>query len=62
MPAVAAKSILVSLLVPGGGQLAWNLRPFIGSPGLPVQFLRDEPLKGSFYEAVFYSLRCLFLE
>lgn len=39
-----------------GSQLAWILRPFVGSPGLPVQFLRDEPLKGSFYEAVFYSL------
>ncbi len=45
-----------------GSQLAWILRPFVGSPGLPVQFLRDEPLKGSFYEAVFYSLRRLFLD
>src|SRR5205823_5056989 len=25
-----------------GAQLAWNLRPFIGSPGLTVQFLRDD--------------------
>ena len=24
-------------------QMAWLLRPFIGSPGRPVQFLRDEP-------------------
>lgn len=39
-----------------GSQLAWILRPFVGSPGLPVQFLRDEPLKGSFYEAVWFSL------
>ena len=45
-----------------GSQLAWNLRPFIGSPGLPVQFLRDDPFRGSFYEAVFYSLRRLFLD
>ncbi len=43
-----------------GSQLAWILRPFVGSPGLPVQFLRDEPLKGSFYEAVFYSVGRLF--
>lgn len=43
-----------------GSQLSWILRPFVGSPGLPVQFLRDEPLKGSFYEAVFYSLGRLF--
>lgn len=43
-----------------GSQLAWMLRPFVGSPGLPVQFLRDEPLKGSFYEAVWFSLGRLF--
>jgi hypothetical protein len=43
-----------------GSQLAWILRPFVGSPGLPVQFLRDEPLKGSFYEAVWFSLGRLF--
>jgi hypothetical protein len=24
-------------------QMAWLLRPFIGSPGRPVQFLRDNP-------------------
>ena len=35
-----------------GAQLSWVLRPFIGSPGLPVQFLRDNPLRGNFYEAV----------
>lgn len=45
-----------------GSQLAWILRPFVGSPGLPVQFLRDEPLKGSFYEAVWFSLRRLLLD
>src|SRR5579863_5405333 len=27
-----------------GSQLSWILRPFIGSPDLPVQFLRDHPL------------------
>jgi hypothetical protein len=52
--------LLVNLFL--GSQLAWILRPFVGSPGLPVQFLRDEPLKGSFYEAVFYSLRRLLLD
>lgn len=35
-----------------GAQLAWTLRPFIGSPHLAVQFLRDDPLRGNFYEAV----------
>lgn len=35
-----------------GSQLAWILRPFIGSPGLAVEFLRPDPLRGNFYEAV----------
>ena len=38
-----------------GAQLAWVLRPFIGSPNLAVQFLRDDPLRGNFYEAVFHA-------
>ena len=36
-----------------GAQLSWNLRPFFGTPELPVTFLRDDPFNGSFYEAVF---------
>jgi hypothetical protein len=44
-----------------GAQLAWNLRPFIGSPTLPVQFLREDPLRGNFYEAVWRAFRHLFL-
>jgi hypothetical protein len=43
-----------------GAQLAWNLRPFIGSPKLAVQFLRDDPLSGNFYEAVWHAFRHLF--
>ncbi|HEY5895213.1 MAG TPA: hypothetical protein VIT91_18485 [Chthoniobacterales bacterium] len=42
-----------------GAQLSWVLRPFIGSPGLEVQFLRDDPLRGNFYEAVFHTLKHL---
>ena len=42
-----------------GAQLSWILRPFIGTPGLAVQFLRDDPLRGNFYEAVFHALRHL---
>jgi hypothetical protein len=38
-----------------GSQLTWVLRPFIGSPGLPVEFLRKEALHGNFYETVFQS-------
>jgi hypothetical protein len=43
-----------------GAQLAWNLRPFIGSPKLAVQFLRNDPLRGNFYEAVWHALGHLF--
>jgi hypothetical protein len=43
-----------------GAQLAWVLRPFIGSPQLAVQFLRDDPLRGNFYEAVARALGHLF--
>ena len=43
-----------------GAQLAWVLRPFIGSPGIPVQFLRDDPLRGNLYEAVWRALQHLF--
>lgn len=39
-----------------GAQLSWNLRPFIGSPDLPIQFLRPDALQGNFYEAVWNSL------
>ena len=42
-----------------GAQLAWVLRPFIGSPGLPVEFLRADPLHGTFYGAVFRAARAL---
>jgi hypothetical protein len=43
-----------------GSQLSWILRPFIGSPGLPVEFLRATAFHGNFYEAVFHSFIQLF--
>jgi hypothetical protein len=43
-----------------GSQLSWILRPFIGSPVLPVEFFRNEALKGNFFEAVFHSLQQIF--
>jgi hypothetical protein len=43
-----------------GSQLSWILRPFIGSPQLPVQFLRDEAFRGNFFESVFSSAVRLF--
>ena len=58
-----ARTVLFSWLAGNlflGAQLAWNLRPFIGSPRLAVQFLRDDPLRGNFYEAVWRALHHLF--
>ena len=43
-----------------GTQLTWLARPFFGSPGLPVQFLRDDALRGTFFEALWYNVRILF--
>jgi hypothetical protein len=57
-----ARTVLLSWLAGNlflGAQLAWNLRPFIGSPGLAVQFLRDDPMRGNFYEAVWHALQHL---
>ena len=54
----AAHRVLCAWLIGNlflGSQLSWILRPFIGSPTLPVQFLREHPLDGNFYEAVFRS-------
>ncbi|MEP6699231.1 MAG: hypothetical protein ABJB09_05815 [Verrucomicrobiota bacterium] len=59
-----ARTVLLSWLAGNlflGAQLAWNLRPFIGSPTLAVQFLRADPLRGNFYEAVWHALQRLFL-
>jgi hypothetical protein len=31
-----------------GTQLGWMLRPFVGAPGLPVTFFRDEPFSNAY--------------
>jgi hypothetical protein len=43
-----------------GAQLAWILRPYFVSPGLQVEFLRADPLRGNFYETVGISFARLF--
>jgi hypothetical protein len=40
-----------------GTQLSWVLRPFIGSPNLPVEFFRADPLRGNFFEAVWAAVK-----
>ena len=48
--------LLVWLILYGfvGMQLAWELRPFVGSPHKPFELFR--PHSGNFYESVFNSL------
>lgn len=43
-----------------GAQVSWVLRPFFCSPSLAVDFLREDPLQGTFYEAIWRSLQILF--
>jgi len=43
-----------------GAQISWIMRPFFGSPGLHVQFLRDHPMAGNFYETVLFAIQTLF--
>jgi hypothetical protein len=57
-----ARRILCAWLIGNlflGSQLAWIGRPFVGSPGLPVQFLREDAFEGSFFEAIFRAAQHL---
>lgn len=42
-----------------GSQLAWILRPFVGSPWLPVEFLRPNAFEGNFFESLLSHARQL---
>jgi len=58
-----ARRVLFAWLVGNlflGSQLSWILRPFIGSPNLPVEFFRVTALHGNFYENIFQSLQQIF--
>jgi hypothetical protein len=35
-----------------GGEIAWILRPFVGSVYLPVEFIRDDAMRGNIYEFI----------
>jgi hypothetical protein len=43
-----------------GAQMGWILRPFLGAPGAPFQLFRERD--SNFFQAVFRTLRRLFLE
>jgi len=58
-----AKKILFAWLAANlflGSQLCWVLRPLIGSPSLPTQFLRPDAFKGNLYETVFNAITIVF--
>ena len=40
--------VWVALYAFVGIQMGWMLRPFVGSPDVPVSFLRDEPLSNAY--------------
>jgi len=44
-----------------GSQFSWVMRPFIGSPQLPVQFFREDPMRGNFFESLWGALSRLLL-
>ena len=57
--AAVARRVLAAWLAGNlflGSQLTWILRPFIGSPDLPVQFLRDGAFAGNFYENLLHTI------
>lgn len=58
--APVARRILFSWLACNlllGGQISWILRPFTGSPNLPVVFLRGDALHGNFFEYIYQILQ-----
>jgi hypothetical protein len=50
--------LAVNLLL--GSQLSYILRPFIGNPHFPVQFLRQDAFSSNFFEVLWGALRKLF--
>jgi hypothetical protein len=43
-----------------GSQLTWILRPFVGSPSLPVEFIRPNAFEGNLFEALYHHAKHLF--
>lgn len=57
--ATVSRKVLIAWLAGNlflGSQLSWILRPFIGLPDLPLQFLRPNAFQGNFYETVFRAI------
>ena len=43
-----------------GAQIGWIARPFFGSPGSTVEFLREDKFASSFYESIYRSIMHFF--
>ncbi|MEM7011457.1 MAG: hypothetical protein AAF585_08235 [Verrucomicrobiota bacterium] len=39
-----------------GAQVAYVMRPFFGTPGLPVEFMREDAFNSNFYEAILQTI------
>lgn len=59
-PKQAIRILKIWILIFGfvGTQMAWSLRPFVGSPGLEFEFFRENRT-GNFYEAIYTSAKSL---
>jgi hypothetical protein len=57
-PATATATLLAWLGGNGflGAQFSWILRPFFGTPRLKVEFLRENPMRGNFYQSVWSAI------
>jgi hypothetical protein len=55
-PARAVFFIWIAAFALAGGEVAWALRPFVGSVYKPVVFLRPDALHGNVYEFVFTDI------
>jgi len=52
----AVYAIWVAAFALVGGEVAWALRPFVGSIYMPVHFLRSDALAGNVYEFIFTDI------
>ncbi|MEO6033969.1 MAG: hypothetical protein ABIQ35_01810 [Verrucomicrobiota bacterium] len=60
-----AKRVLLSWLVGNlflGSQVCWMLRPFVGKPDMPLEFLGPGLQQGNFFETIFDNLRDLLVK
>lgn len=59
-----ARNVLLAWLAGNlflGSQICWVLRPFIWEPNHPVEFIGQDCLQGSFFEAIFEAVKRLLI-